>query len=258
MCGRSVYRVFVPLCFLTLEIGDYYIKVPICVTNYTPSGLALSSIIMQARALLQPGYATERDHTISIIIGGTAAVVTAFTTLLGTIIICRRIISATTDQDVQSRGKYWHIISILVESASLYSLTAVLYAIAIFLSLLPGGTSNAVKNFCLQNYSSALFTVTTVSSIAFPLCPSYFITKSRGLHRLLWLHKSVYVILSAEMEQVQNCFRIYASTFLLQFKMPRKYIQIVTYRLLMMIPVIWKKRRFEYLLKFKFYYCLHV
>lgn len=126
-------------------------------------GLAIASTVLQGKTLFQPGYDSPQTELIGSIVDGTMSVVTAVTTVLGTFIICRRIISST-DTDILPDRRYVQVIRILIESASLYSVTTIFFAIADFLSLAED-SGNIVTIFGLQNYLTALAITATVSPL---------------------------------------------------------------------------------------------
>lgn len=120
-------------------------------------------IVIQERLWFQLGYATDATRNMGNTVVGCQAVVTALTSLMGTYIICRQIMSSSGGI-LRSKDRYTHLIQILIESCMLYSLTGIVYAVSSFLFLMPNdaGSFDLVP-FELNEYFAALSTVITVS-----------------------------------------------------------------------------------------------
>lgn len=141
--------------------------------------------------LLFHGFDTYHDKVVADIVIGTQTLMTAVTTSMATYIICWRILAAT-DNEIHSRGRYKPVIRILVESASLFSVTAILAAICNFLAMY-NGNSLTEEKYILQfdAWMGVIFVVVTVG--VWENCSSFIFLMMicRDLHQLSWSPKSV-------------------------------------------------------------------
>lgn len=164
MCDLSLRRISIPLFFFASEIGGYALRLHTSnIDHFFTIGSIIAATVIQGQMLVQPArYLTRQNDNIANIVDGTVSVVTAITTALGTFIICRRIISST-DREFLSDKRYRRITWILIESASMYSVTSILSAISDFL-ILKANNSNDLTILGIQAWLATVATVVTVSA----------------------------------------------------------------------------------------------
>lgn len=163
MCGISLRRISIPLFFFTAEIGKYAWKTRTIkhITYLRNIGLMIASTVLQGILTFQPDHINAQTDNVAAIVDGTANAVTAVTTTLATFIICRRIIISSTDTKRLFDRRYNKITRILIESASIYSVTAILLAIGDFLTL-SESSNNGLAIVGLANYVPVLAIIVTV------------------------------------------------------------------------------------------------
>ncbi|KAF9554616.1 hypothetical protein CPC08DRAFT_821600 [Agrocybe pediades] len=109
--GRSAMSCALPLLFFSVELA-----------------LAIVDATLTCLLILKPGFRTAQNNRLANRIGGTLFAFVAATSLSATFVICYHIY-VKTSLDRRSRRRYQHILDILVQSSSVYSVSVLVIAI---------------------------------------------------------------------------------------------------------------------------------
>ncbi|KAF9554254.1 hypothetical protein CPC08DRAFT_713043 [Agrocybe pediades] len=143
MCGHSLIRISPLLFLLVAELA-----------------LAVASTTVDGRTLFQPSYDTDFRERQAVFLDGSMSTVTAVTSLLGTYIICRRIVITGSRQESASKSFYSRIMRLLIESSMLYSFSVLLNAVSSFyVAFAPD--SQGLLTFELSEYLDSITSVVT-------------------------------------------------------------------------------------------------
>jgi len=139
VCSRRWILISAPLMFFVVEIL-----------------LCIILTVMDGMMKFGPNSAAITLEESSNILGGTLGVVIALTSVIATLMICRQILVNTSDSNY-FRKKYTRTIRMLIESASLYTVSVVARSITFFVQI---GFSSANVS-ALSAYSTAIVIITS-------------------------------------------------------------------------------------------------